>query len=808
MATNHVSPSGNDTTGDGSELNPFKTMTHVLTVDSDAVVNIKLDQGIYTGENIVLNDRSINVESYNGAGFRTVSGTGTFLKFNSSSNAHFVSVYSELSLTGYNTAIDLEYATKPTSLYLGFFYTTLNNVVCDGMTVKMRKCNAYMVNFHADGTIFDIDDYSNIVMVQSYLQNATFQHPTGGNYSTECFMQFSNNDARGSNGLFTPQISNSLFGGVSSSMTGNNFIGTEVTFCDVSGDGYSSRYITAPTSLQNNSCDGIFARFVSDPVANWASISAIPFAECINLAQLQAKADLDMGVGSTMHADSFLFSYTPTPPEDQPNPANRRIPAMGGMCFIETRDKVSRLGLLGGWDSSRIALTDGLVSTAYNSVFAENDFTQTTAAKRPQYGYDKTGKFAAKAADLTLTGVLVDSWGNSATATARTLPEMTGSGATRPSWNSVENAIDFATGKVVGGTAASTISMSQFSVSRYFKSAAGISLNASYQDSYVRFGLVSGSYIWMGLQAGAGSGTVTVFAAIVVSGGSAITKTYTYAQMNALLAAGYTLTACYKSGIMELFENGVSIGTNGQSSSVTIAQRTACTNTFIGATISEKTLKVYSTCLTAFEAFLLHANRDNYDYELPKNALITTGSSIMQTNLLANQTVNEFSAWAWVYMQSVRTGNGEGHFIASDTYVATPNKGFVLSQTVGSSLYYFRARFGDGTNGWGVASTALSKAAFEALYLNRWVFVCETFKNGTSKIYVNGVLDGTNIGAAGSITMPADGLVSIMGSAGAGTTRAGNKIEGFGVSKRALSGSEAKALFNEYRSKFRHLNNL
>lgn len=430
------------------------------------------------------------------------------------------------------------------------------------------------------------------------------------------------------------------------------------------------------------------------------------------------------------------------------------------------------------------------------------DFEQATAANQPIYGTDKTGEYTAKAENLALTGVLVDSWGNAAPNTARDLPTMTGSGATRPSWNSGTNSVDFTNGKALSATAVSTISMNQFTVTRYFKSVSGLAQNANYQDTFIRFGLGSGSNAWMGIQAGQNSASVIVFINI---GGASITKTYTYAQINALLAAGYMLSATYLNGAVSFFENGVLVGSTTTTATLSIAQRTGVTSSFVAGIVSEMTLNVYPTALTAFEVAILYANRDNYDYQLPKFGIVATGASIMYSNFLANQTVSAFSTGIWVYMQSTRTTAGVATFIGNNLFSDNPDKGFSLGQNVSAGLtYIFRWRCSDGVNSWGSASPQLSKSAFDALYLNRWVFVCGVFDNGRTDLYVDGVLIDSDTGAAGSIIMPTAGLVAIMGKLSTAEMRAGNKLARPFVLTRALSASEVYDLHLDYYVKNQH----
>lgn len=453
-------------------------------------------------------------------------------------------------------------------------------------------------------------------------------------------------------------------------------------------------------------------------------------------------------------------------------------------------------------DADNVTPTDIINSFQVFSTFTTSffkaglniDLVQATASKQPQLGYDRVSSYTAEASKLSLTGTLVNTW-NNRDATARAFTSLTGSGATRPTRNSGTGAVEFTQADVMSNTAVYSLTCNALTVSLKLK-ASTLSANASYQDFYVRVGLSSANYFWVGVQVGGGSSTVTVFGSLFVlgTGFAAVTKNYTFAQINAILNSESVLQYVFKNGKASLYLNNVLLSETvftGVFTNPTIAARCAVTSSFIGATISVYSFSNYFTPLTVSELNLLYVQRNNYDYTLQKKTLVSTANAILSTNILANQTVNELSVCFNVYIQSTRSSTGENTYIGSDSYVAVPNKGFTVNVTVSGANWYFRCKFGDGTTGWGCASnTNLSRAQFEALYKDRWVNIIATFANGVSKLYINGVLDGSNTGVAGSIIMPTDGKISVMGRGSLGEMLVGNKIDKIALLSRALTDEE------------------
>lgn len=796
MANIYVSTTGNDTTGNGSELNPYLTIQKAVDEYSGSLgdgTGIIIKPGTYTA-GAVITDKYCPIYIYdgnvtiNGAGgtcfeiVRTVSDTD---------RAFFLSAYSGFILT----VSGFDYALKENRTLSISDYDYTYFAYCNFSNQKIKLSQKSDVFAYCDLSGCDFEYYGNPLLSKVSLMRVVSSNCD--NTTGMCLF----NNITGSSG-FTSYLS------------GNTFNGAEIIINDIPGSGYTYNY-ASPSTTSNNAMDGAKVKF-SDTDVTLSALALIPFATVYTLVQMQAKADLDMGAGSTMHADSFLFSYTPTPPEDQPNPANRRIPAMGGMCFIETRDKPSRAGIVGGWDSYRLALTDGLISTAYNSVFDENDFAQTTAANRPQYGYDQTAIYDV----ATLADGSITSFPNTATATARTMPTLTGSAGTEPT--KAGGYLNFTSGKKLN-IANTSLTLRAFSV-EFFGKATGFSASAAV-NSNIYFqcrknpASLNGFYLKLAKTATdaysfvflVGNGTNTV---------SLSTSSYTESQINALLVNDTHIVARFIGGNFSILIDNVVVATTS-STTVTTCVIATVTDIFTSNEMADVTLSMlynrsYRSHLTDSEIGLLYANKTNPNYQLPKYGIVSEGLSFMTFQWLSNALITDFTAGAWIFLQNVSSYNAAAAdqiLIASSTFTGT-EKGFHLKiqkNNVGQA--YFRFVYRDGTTTRSLNSPLLTLAAFRTLYQNKWTMVTCTVKkqgiNDLISINVNGVVVSTTSVPSGNFITSNDGVISLLQNNSTNANiLAGNKVEDVFLMNRALSQSEQKAQYSYSRSKFRYLNNL
>ena len=451
-------------------------------------------------------------------------------------------------------------------------------------------------------------------------------------------------------------------------------------------------------------------------------------------------------------------------------------------------------------------ISDGLLSNVDDiGTLADSDMVQPTAANMSQFGYDEIFSIYARSSDLTLSGTDADSWTNNLIETStRKLPNLTGSGGTRPNFNLVNETVDFASGDLLVSTATRTDTVYAFTDDIYIKIQSDLVQSASTQEFFYRYGLASGTHLWLGLTSPSNSLNVTVIASIIVSGvPKSVSITYTYAEINSILSSGLVVTARYKQGNFEVFINGVSIGVNNTVANAhLIAQRVAISNSF-STTIGVKRLKIYQSVLTNNEVLLNYTNRDNFSYALERNYSVSTTNSFLSSSLIANTTVTRFTASTWIYLQNITAytdiNNADQIVVCNKDFNGSGTKGFHLKiQKNVAGNVYFRFIVGDGISVQAVNSPQMTLADFRNLYQDKYVMLsCTLYNQGaidSMTIYVNGYVAGNVSVMAGSFITSVDGIVALgQGLTMSSNFLAGNKIvDSFINFNRAYSATEMR----------------
>ena len=795
MANIYVSPTGNDTTGDGSIGNPYLTIQKgvdeysAVFPSSDAVL---VKTGTYSAGALVT-DRYVVISAYDGN--VTINGTGgtcfEIVRTTNGSDNNF-----QIIPNGYSWAVSgFDYALKENSTFRTDVndYTSIESIDLSNQKIKISQNSVLFSLCNLSGCDFEYyDDYllSEIALIQ--VSDSNCDDTTG-------MCLFSTVGTVGASPL----------------LNSNTFNNAEIIINDISGIGYSELYLTAGATI-GNTLDGAKVKF-SDTDVTLSALALIPFATVYTLPQMQAKANLDMGAGHTMHSDSFIFSIVPVPPEDQPNPAARRFPANGGLCFVETRPRASRTNLLGGWDSKRITLSDGLIQTAYNSVFAENDLVQNTAANQPQYGYDHVALYDVE----TLADGLTTSFANTAAATTRNLATLTEAGATAPTkaGSYLEFALDKRLTLLTVARTLSTITLESFGKATGFSGSVvngteirlhNQSTSSANRGVYLSVVKIAADEYRIRFFVGNGTASVTLSS-----------SAYTEAQIIALLANDTHITGRFLAGSFHILVNGVIVASTTSATVLTCSIQSVSDfyirNQMTGTTLYMKYSRTYYSALTDIEISQLYTNKTNPSYTLQKFGIVSDGASSMSALFIQNTLMTSFTVGCWVYLQDIIKPSAivaDQFFLSHETLAVSTDKGFQLKiQKNPSDQFHFRFVVANGVNSYTSNSTILSRSAFVSNYLNRWTFVAATLKNQGAtdllNIYVDGILAGSTSVAAGSFYTSVDGIIRMMQrSSTTNNILASNKMESAFIYKRALGASEIKSLYNEHRNKFRYLNNL
>jgi hypothetical protein len=395
------------------------------------------------------------------------------------------------------------------------------------------------------------------------------------------------------------------------------------------------------------------------------------------------------------------------------------------------------------WLSTDETITNGLVSELTDSgVIGGANMTQTNDTYRPQFEYDKTGKFTAEAGNLTLSGTDVDAWGNSATATTRSLHAMTGSGATRPTWNSGTNSVDFSQNDALLLSVTSR-TYNTFSTEFYGKLPYDISLNARV---YIFSNNSAGVY---GFQIFATKTAANVYAITlsVRNGVSFVdtTKTYTSDQYATISTNNVHIIATFINGVSTIYLDTNVIATTTSSVVTSILTQNTSASCLISLSsigvMEVKKSNIFETALTASEISLLYANRNDFNYELPKIKLTSTAASKMIATIDYG-TLTKLSFFAFIRVPL------NVYLPALDLYYPILTQGSVNNRVemrlrTNATDAYFRFYLDIGGTVYGANADVLTISAFKTKYAGKNVLVVGTYNVAANEICTHVYLDGT-----------------------------------------------------------------
>ncbi len=185
----------------------------------------------------------------------------------------------------------------------------------------------------------------------------------------------------------------------------------------------------------------------------------------------------------------------------------------------------------------------------------------------------------------------------------------------------------------------------------------------------------------------------------------------------------------------------------------------------------------------------------NAAFDSNANMYLSGGKAV---KIVSNSSLfsNTFTWSAWHYIIADGGTGYAGIFWAEGAVGGGSGYQYLLSYRSLGSNAYAHYRINNATTGWGNTDTGTLASSM----LNRWIYTTWTFNNGTTKIYINGVLSHTDT-SRGAYNGGSDSPVYI----GARNDLWGS-INGYiqqaSYHNRALSDSEVLRNFNATKSRF------